>query len=132
MITIRPSQLDALREARDKELIREVAGRLREHLTAAVQPLDDETLETHLRALRARVRGHGIESEQDFARIANVAAALGFRLESHPWLDGYLSDASVGDPAERVRRVVSRGVREVERQEKNWRARAAFKGGSGG
>ncbi|MEA2414988.1 MAG: hypothetical protein QOI58_1645 [Thermoanaerobaculia bacterium] len=128
MLTIRPEQIEAIRAARDETLLREVAASLREAFPAVTEPLDDDALRGRLRELLGCVRQHGIDGEQDFARLANVAVALAWRYDAHPWLEQYLADSSVADPAERVRRVVSHGVREKERQEKNWRARRAFKG----
>lgn len=130
MFRIRAEQIETMRVAREQELIGEVAGFLRTRFPSIRE--SDQVLRERLRELLDRMQRCGITAEQDFARVANVAAALEWKFDAHPWLAQYLADRSVADPGERVRRVVSRGIREKEREETSWRARQTFKGGTRG
>ncbi|HEV7919198.1 MAG TPA: hypothetical protein VGR02_00260 [Thermoanaerobaculia bacterium] len=123
MITLRAEQVQVIASAKEEAFLTQLACEVRKHFPALTAKLDGPALRTKITAALERAKAAGVTSERDCVRLVNVAAALEWRLEDHPWLDAQLADPAVDDVSERVRLVVARALRDKQREEQNRAAR---------
>ena len=98
---IRDEQMEALAAAMESPFYERTIRFLREHWADECAGREDDDLKrTIARALR-RVRGYGLDSEQDAVRYLNLMFRLGSEFESDPryaWVSELLADTQI--PAE--------------------------------
>jgi len=109
MLRISHAQHAILAAARRRQTIDLLCAHLRDHFAADLAGMGQHALRRRVVLAVRRAAAYGLATPRDYCRYLNLAATYGWDFDTHPahaWMHACLADPQVGDPGQRLARLV--------------------------
>jgi hypothetical protein len=129
MLTIRSAQMQVLSAQQRRQFVESMCAFLHNQFKEELEGMSQSSLHLQVSDAIDRARGYGLRSHRDCCRFLNLAVIYGWefdRLPENAWMQECLTDPNVGDPSQRIQRLVSQCVYRMEVEESNRKIREGF------
>lgn len=128
VLFIRSEQEAVLRQSITGRVERELRAHVEQHFPRRCAQLDEEDLEAFLRRAVACAQRRGLRGTRDLYAYVSLSMLYGAELgatEDTLWMRDYLDDPHC-DPPQRIARLYTRVLKDLEQQEAERRAQEVF------